>query len=120
MICRMLRRPDDVHVGNVALHGFDPVHRRMEIGIVIGRADARGQGLGRAACSLLVEFAFNHLNIHKITAGTVVENEPMTKAFLSLGFAIEGTLLSHYYLNGRYIDVHRFGLVREHFRPFSS
>ena len=117
MLCKIIRKADRTHVGNIALHHFDPVHRRMEIGIVIGVADARGKGFGREACSLLVQFGFDHLNLHKITAGTVTDNIGMMRVFQSLGFTIEGTLIEQFFLEGRYHDVHRFGLLRSVFRP---
>jgi RimJ/RimL family protein N-acetyltransferase len=117
VISRILEKASRRHVGNITLHEFDPINQRMEMGIVIGEAEARGKGYGREACSLLAAFGFDHLNLHRITAGTVVDNVAMTRVFQSLGFKIEGTLAEHYYLEGRFHDVHRFGLLREHFRP---
>jgi RimJ/RimL family protein N-acetyltransferase len=117
VLCKIVRKADGAHIGNIALHHFDAVHRRMEIGIVIGAAEARGKGFGREACSLIAQFGFDHLNLHKITAGTVADNVGMTRVFQSLGFTIEGTLVEHFFLEGRYHDVHRFGLLRSAFRP---
>lgn len=118
ILCKILWKPGKrQHVGNIALQRFDPIHRNMELGIIIGTADARGRGLGHQACSLLIQHAFDHLNVHKITAGTVDDNAGMTKVFLDLGFRIEGTLTQHYYLEDRYHDVYRFGLLREEFKP---
>jgi ribosomal-protein-alanine N-acetyltransferase len=116
LMARILRREDQRHVGNLALQGFDPINRRMELGIVIGVADARGKGFGRDACSVIIEHAFDHLNVHKITAGTVVGNAGMAKVFTQLGFAVEGTLREHYFLEGRYHDMLRFGLLRPDFK----
>jgi [ribosomal protein S5]-alanine N-acetyltransferase len=116
LMARIIRREDMKHVGNLALQDFDPVNRRMELGIVIGAADARGKGLGREACSLVIQHAFDHLNVHKITAGTVIDNAAMTKVFTELGFAIEGTLREHYYLEGGYKDMLRFGLLQREFK----
>lgn len=118
LICRILwKEREQLHVGNISLYNFSPAHRRMELGIVIGAPEARGKGLGRDACSLVIQHAFDHLNLHKVTAGTVRENGGMTKVFLDLGFVIEGTLLEHYYLEQRYHDYHVFGLIRDRFKP---
>lgn len=114
-LCKILVPPDMRHVGNIALHMFDSTHRIMEIGIIIGDTEARGKGLAREACQLIIDFGFRHLNLNKITAGTVVENLAMTRTFLSLGFRIEGTLVQHYYLDGKYLDLHRFGLLRSEY-----
>ena len=117
MICRIIDKSTREYVGNVALNSYQPIHRRMEIGIVIGEPSARGRGLGTAACSLLIQYAFDHLNLHKVTAGTVDGNVAMKRAFLSLGFRIEGTLIQDYFVEGQYRDTLRFGLLRDEFRP---
>ena len=70
LLCRIIERPAGRHVGNIALHQIHPVHRSAELGILIGAPDARGKGFGREACALLIQYGFDHLNLHKITAGT--------------------------------------------------
>jgi len=117
VLCKIVRRSDQQHVGNISLHHFDAIHRRMEIGIIIGDPSARGQGLGREACSTIARFGFDHLNLHKITAGTVVGNAAMTRVFTSLGFAIEGRLVEHFFLEGQFHDVLRSGVRKADFRP---
>jgi diamine N-acetyltransferase len=110
-------KPDNKYVGNIAMQDFDPVHRRMELGIVIGVSEARGHGIGKQACSLMVKYAFEHLNVHKITAGTVTENVSMDKVFRSLGFKVEGRLLQHWFVEGKYHDIYRYGLLGQDFKP---
>jgi RimJ/RimL family protein N-acetyltransferase len=111
-IAKIILRADGRHIGNLAMQGFDPIHRNMELGIVIGETAARGKGYGREACTLAIRYAFDHLGVQKVTAGTVAGNDGMKKVFLGLGFAIEGTLRSHYELEGKRLDVLRFGLLR--------
>jgi RimJ/RimL family protein N-acetyltransferase len=115
VLCRMMDKASGAHVGNISLHSIHPVHRSAELGIMIGSAAARGKGFGREACLLLIAYGFNHLNLHKITAGTVDKNIAMKQVFLGLGFAIEGTLRQQFYLDGEYHDIHRFGLLRDAF-----
>lgn len=117
LLCKIVEKASNAHVGNISLHSIHPVHRCAELGIMIGSANARGKGYGREACRLLIAYGFDHLNLHKITAGTVVANAAMTQVFLGLGFVIEGTLAQHFYLEGQYHDIHRFGLLRAAFAP---
>lgn len=116
-VSRIMRTSDDRHIGNIAMYNFHPIHRRMELGIVIGDASCRGRGVGREACRLAITHVFEHLNLHKVTAGAVADNVSMARVFLSLGFTIEGTLREHYFLGDRYRDYHVFGLTRDGFRP---
>ena len=117
LLCQIRLKPDSIHVGNISLSRFEPVHRHAELGIAIGVPQARGRGIGTEACSLLIQHAFDRLNLHRVTAGTVIDNVAMTKVFLKLGFKVEGTLRAHHYLDGRYTDAHRFGLIRDEFIP---
>ncbi|MCC7418357.1 MAG: GNAT family N-acetyltransferase [Acidobacteria bacterium] len=116
VLCRIVIRESGRHVGNIALHLFDPIHRRMDLGIVIGDPAMRGAGIGTQACRLIIDYAFTYLNLHKITAGTVDENAAMKRVFLGLGFRVEGTLVEHHFLGSRYHDVLLFGLLRREFR----
>jgi RimJ/RimL family protein N-acetyltransferase len=113
LLCRIVEKGSGAHVGNIALHSIHPVHRCGELGIMIGSPAARGKGYGREACRLIIDYAFDHLNLHKVTAGTVDKNVAMKQVFLGLGFTIEGTLAQHFYLEGQYHDIYRFGLLRK-------
>ena len=117
LICKIIVKPDRQYVGNIGLQHFDLVHRRMELGIVIGVAAARGQGIGKQACSLMIKYAFEHLNVHKVTAGTVAENTSMDKVFRDLGFKVEGKFIEHWYVENKYHDVYRYGLLGPDFKP---
>src|SRR6266542_3818400 len=52
VLCKIVVKEQNRHVGNIALHMYDSVHRHMETGILIGPAEARGKGYGRDACEL--------------------------------------------------------------------
>lgn len=114
-IARILRRDNGDHIGNIAMQFFDPVHRNIELGILIGDAGARGRGFGREACRLAIDHAFTHLNVRRITSGTVAGNSGMQHVLAALGFTLEGTLRRHYELDGQRLDALRYGLLREEF-----
>ncbi|MEO7774740.1 MAG: GNAT family protein [Steroidobacteraceae bacterium] len=114
-IARILRRDTGAHIGNIAMQFHDPVHRNIELGILIGDRAARGKGYGREACRLAIEYTFEHLNVHRITSGTISSNLGMQKVFAALGFTLEGTLRQHYALDGKRLDALRYGLLREEF-----
>lgn len=104
---------DGSHIGNVTLHQIDMQNRNAEIGILIGALKARGQGYGTEAVSLLVEHAFNRLNLHKITTGMIDGNTASQKMFERLGFQKEGRLREQFYLDGEYHDCFRYGLIQK-------
>ena len=104
------------HIGNISLHMIDWRSRNGEIGIVIGEKKAWGQGYSTEAIKLVVWHAFNKLNLHKLYAGMIDGNEPSWRAFKSCGFKKEGLLEEHFYLNGKYLDCFRVGLLKKDFK----
>jgi RimJ/RimL family protein N-acetyltransferase len=55
-------------IGGVELAEISHFHRRAETGAGISVPAYRGQGLGTEAKNLLLEYAFDHLNLHTVTS----------------------------------------------------
>lgn len=108
------------HIGNITLHYMDSQNRNAEIGILIGEKQYHGQGLGKEATALLIDHAFNRLNLHKITTGMVGDNIPSKKMFENLGFVQEGNLREQFYLKGRYLDSLRYGLLASEWQALKN
>jgi RimJ/RimL family protein N-acetyltransferase len=87
------------------------------VSLVIGEKSIWGKGIGTEALRLMSRYAFDVLNLHKLRSGCYQENRGSAKAFLKAGFAEEGILKKHWYVNGRYQDEIVFGLCREDFNP---
>lgn len=100
------------HVGNVTLHMIDWVHRKGEIGILVGDREARGRGLGAEAVALVVRHGFERLGLNRISAGYVDGNEGSKRLFESLGFSVEGCLAEDFFLDGAFRDTYRVALLR--------
>jgi RimJ/RimL family protein N-acetyltransferase len=112
----IVTHPDDVYIGNVELFDVSAVHRTAEIGIVIGRAEHRGRGHGREAMRLLLGHAFRTLNLHKVYLRVYETNERGLKTYGALGFQSEGRLRQQVFVDGRYIDELRMGLLANEFK----
>jgi ribosomal-protein-alanine N-acetyltransferase len=104
-------KEDDRHIGNITLHYIDTQNRSAEIGILIGEKDCRGHGYGREAVAVLAAHAFNRLGLHKLTTGMVEGNIASQRMFEKAGFVQEGRLRESFYINGRYCDCLRYGLI---------
>jgi RimJ/RimL family protein N-acetyltransferase len=102
----------DRHIGNIKLGPINERHRLADIGILIGEQDCWGKGLATEAIRLLVRYAFDTLNLHKVTAGSYAPNAASIKAFERAGFVREGLRKSHCLLDGAYVDDVLLGLVR--------
>lgn len=106
---------EGMHIGNITLQQIDWRNRSAEIGILIGDKGSRAKGYGKEAIRLITHHAFMRLNLRKLYAGVIEGNTPSLKAFEKIGFKVEGVLREHFYLDGKYIDCFRMGLLRPEF-----
>lgn len=90
------------HVGNVKLGPVNWAHRFGDIGLIIGERAAWGRGIATEVISLVTDYAFSDLWLHKLTASMYEENTGSKKAFAKAGFALEGIRASQYRLDDHY------------------
>jgi [ribosomal protein S5]-alanine N-acetyltransferase len=95
---------EGAHVGNIKLTGIDRHHRRSSIGILIGRRDLWGRGIGPRAVELIAQHAFGRLALHKLVAGIYAENERSRKTFERAGFRLEAVLKDHRRFEDNFVD----------------
>ncbi len=104
------------YIGAVGLHNIDYRNRHCELGIVIGREDLLGKGLGREAIGLALGFAFDFLNMHKVNLRVFEYNERGRRCYLKCGFREEGRIREQRFYDGRYWDESIMGITRDEFR----
>lgn len=100
-------------IGSCQLLGISPTHRKAELQIRIGEEDARGRGYGKEAVQLLLDFAFNDLNLHRVELIVIDGNEPAINTYLGVGFVREGVQRQAAYIDGRYVDLVFMGILRD-------
>lgn len=96
---------DGKAIGMVGLYGIQWIHRTCELGIYIGEKDQQGKGYGRKSYQLLEDFAAKYLNLRKIKAYVVKDNDSATRMYDRLGFRNAGELLEERFINGEYHSV---------------
>ncbi len=99
------------HAGNVWLHGIDTKNAKAEVRIVLDPKHS-GKGLGVEALSLIKQYGFEWLNLHKLTGYVLSFNLPAQKAFEKAGYICEAVLTEERWSNGRYVDLHVFSSIR--------
>jgi ribosomal-protein-alanine N-acetyltransferase len=75
-----------------------------DIGIMLGERSFWGRGLAVEVLQAISTFAFDNLRARKLTAGGYSANIAVIKAFLKVGYSIEGTLRQQLSLDGGYCD----------------
>lgn len=99
-------------IGVTSLINIDYSNRNAECIIDIGDKDYWSKGFGREAFQLLLEYAFNELNLHKVYLRVFSYNDRAIRLYQKLGFQEEGKLKEQLYRNGSWHDILFMGLLK--------
>ncbi|HEX9889577.1 MAG TPA: GNAT family protein [Nitriliruptorales bacterium] len=78
--------------------------------------DSRRKGYGIDALRVLCAFAFEQLNLHKISLGTWAFNEAAQALYRKVGFVVEGRERDFLFRDGAYHDSIAMGLLASEWR----
>lgn len=104
------------YIGNVGIHSIDWIHRRGLLGIIIGDKEEWGNGYAQEAESLIIKYAFQNLNLHKICAEIFENNIASQKAAFKNGFKTEGNFKQHLFLDGKYCNSIFVAILKEEWK----
>ena len=77
-----------------------------------------GKGFMREAVMKIVDFSFNQLNISRLEAATLPENQSSRRLLEKAGFKYEGVGQSYLQINGRWRNHVLYGLLRDDRRGY--
>jgi RimJ/RimL family protein N-acetyltransferase len=102
-------------VGTISLMRIDEGWGRGTLGYWIA-PDEWGEGYATAATRLLVGHAFDQLRLHKVRAEAFDYNTGSRRVLEKVGFTEEGVGREECFVDGEYVDVHRYGLIDREWR----
>jgi ribosomal-protein-alanine N-acetyltransferase len=102
----------DAFLGWLNVHSFNERNRRCELGFWLVPS-ARGRGVGTAAVSLIVSWAFKELDVLRVEISTTPDNTAVDALAAKLGFTREGVLRKRNIELGQRVDVVYYGVLRE-------
>lgn len=106
---------DDGHIGNISLQGISVINRSAEFAVMMGDRRHWGKGVATLAGRALCDHGFRRLNLHRIGCGTSANNVGMQKLAGALGMQLEGTRRSALFLEGEWVDILEYGVLRDEF-----
>ncbi|HEU4964435.1 MAG TPA: GNAT family protein [Bacilli bacterium] len=80
--------------------------------MAIGQPEDRGRGIGQEAIRLVLAFAFQELNLHRVQLTVFDYNRPAIAAYEKMGFTKEGAFREFLHRDGKRYDMHLYGLLR--------
>ncbi len=106
----------DEPIGITAFHRIDWVSRAAVFYIAIADEENWSQGYGSEATRLMVDYAFETLNLNRIQLHVSSENEKAVRAYEKTGFVTEGTLRQAMYNQNRYVDFLVMSILRQNYQ----
>jgi ribosomal-protein-alanine N-acetyltransferase len=91
-------------------------HRGGELGYAL-RRDHWGQGYASEAATLMLDFAFTTVGLHRVQAACGPDNVLSRSLLERLGFRCEGRLRHHVFTNGAWRDSLLYALLEHEWRP---
>jgi ribosomal-protein-alanine N-acetyltransferase len=120
VILAIIWRETQTHIGNISLLDIEWIGRSANFAILIGDTDYWQKGVGSDAGLILVRYAFERLNLHRVYCATSADNLGMQGLARRLGMRMEGTRRQAAYKMGRYLDIVEFGVLRPEFEELEG
>lgn len=79
-------------------------HGIADIGIMLGERDFWGKGMSTDILRVISTYAFDTLKARKLTAGAFSLNVAVVKAFLRIGYKVDGRLRQQLHVDNGYCD----------------
>jgi len=99
-------------IGTIGLHDINWIDRTATTGTLIGDPADRGQGFGSEAKEMLLEYAFQTLNLHRISSKALAYNKASRRYSEKCGYKLEGRARQAIYKDGRYHDLVHLGILK--------
>jgi RimJ/RimL family protein N-acetyltransferase len=103
-------------IGRCLLFGINPVDRNAMLGIFIGEKDCWNKGFGTEACRLLLDYAFNLLNLHSVMLGVFAFNQRAVRSYEKVGFRQIGRRREARIIAGKAHDAILMDILEDEFR----
>ena len=102
-------------IGRCMLTNLDAVNRSAMLGILIGDPAFQNHGYGQEALRLLLDYAFNLLNLNSVMLGVFAFNERAVAAYKKVGFREIGRRRQSRIIAGKAYDTVLMDILAEEF-----
>lgn len=103
---------NDRAIGWISLSHIDQRNAAAEAFVLIGETAEWGKGRGKEAVRMLVDHAFNVMNLHRIHLRVPEYNQRAIACFAACGFQKEGVLRDDHHHLGAYMSSYLMSILR--------
>lgn len=98
-------------IGSAYFRDIDRIHNKAEYGLFIGESDCRIKGIGFEVTSLMLNYGFSVLKLHRIIGRVLSDNVISLKSAIKAGMIQEGLCIDDVCINGCYKDVYMLAAI---------
>lgn len=107
-------------VGTCGLHAHRDIYKSWEARFLIFDPHAVGRGIGKEVVRLLVRYAFQRLNCHRLWLGVSENNTRALKCYIDCGFVFEGRQRDSIFYNGEYHATIGMSILEDEWRSIEQ
>lgn len=111
----LINKADKRMIGTCGFVRFDLPHNAAELGYVLN-PDYHGQGFMQEAAKRVLKFGFSELELHRIEARFMTENEASLRLMKRLGMTFEGIKRESMLVKGFYRDIGTCAILKNEFK----
>ena len=111
----VVEKASEKHIGNVKLTKIDLLHRQANYGRMIGDKTSWGKGYGTEILKLIMDYAFNKLNLNRIYTPVYEDNVRSIRSNEKAGMVKEGVSYQARYVNGQYKNIVNFAMTKDRY-----
>ncbi|KZS48426.1 acetyltransferase [Paenibacillus glucanolyticus] len=113
-------KEDGIAIGSTQLFKIHPWSKHAEFGIWIGNKMVWGKGYATEVTSVVLDFAFERLNLHKVYLTVDADNPGAIRSYEKAGFKKDGILRDEVYKNGQYVDRILMSILKHEYLKLSN
>lgn len=103
---------EDKIVGRIGLHHINNRDKNASIGYWLCKS-AEGKGIVGSCCKAIIQYGFEHLQLHRIEIRAAEQNLRSRAIPQKLGFSFEGTIRQAEYVNGQWYNLALYSILKE-------
>lgn len=111
----IVTKDEDKMIGTVGIEKINFVNRTGTLGVFIGDKNYRDKGYGTEAIKLILEYAFQYVNLNNIMLEVMSYNDRAIRCYEKCGFKEFGRRHQSVYMNGKYYDKVYMEVLKENF-----
>jgi|TARA_B110000495_G_C23035324_1_gene618096 RimJ/RimL family protein N-acetyltransferase len=103
-------------IGICGFRDINSENKNADVSIILGDSKDRGKKLGTETLNLLVDYGFNKLNLHHISASIFSYNFKSIKVFEKMNFKLDAIMRDCIWRNGKWWDIYKYSVLSEEYK----